>query len=310
MVSEKESKVEWEQISLKVEQSRAEELAFLLGEIIPGGVVLEKLYGDLFPHELDSYQGPIQLTGYYPNEISQEIREKVANSLEGSGSEEYLSQVVYSALQNRDWATAWQERYHPIPIGEGLVVVPTWFDNPYPERIPIWMDPGMAFGSGTHPTTQLCLGLLEKALGVSLPEEMIDMGSGSGILTIAASRMGVKNVLGLDLDPEAVLVSEGNARVNGVSSAVSFQTGSVQDILGQEGPGKGVPLVVANIIAPILLDLFADGLAELVLPEGRVILSGILVEQLPEILCSLKSKGFQEPEIQQLEDWVGLIAVK
>lgn len=310
MQSEQDSKAEWEQISLEIEQSQAEELASLLGEIIPGGVVLEKLYGDLFPHELDQYQGPIRLSGYYLAELSQEIRERVTSSLEGSGHEGLLSQVACTPLPNRDWATAWQERYHPIPIGDKLIIVPTWLENPTPERIPIWMAPGMAFGSGTHPTTRLSLSLLEQALGDSLPDQMIDMGCGSGILTIAAARLGVKNVLGLDLDPDAITVSENNARKNEVSSAVSFQKGSVGEILGQEGLGRGVPLLVANIIAPILLDLFADGLAELVLPGGRLILSGILVEQLPEILSSLESNGFTQPEVHHLEDWVGLIAVK
>lgn len=297
----------WEQFRVEVDQDLADELASRLGEILPGGVVLEKLYGDLFPHELDQYQGPVQLSGYYPKGMGQEIREKVSFALEKSGQEELIKKIIYSPLKNRNWATAWQERYRPIPIGERLIVVPSWLENPFPERIPIWMEPGMAFGSGTHPTTQLCLALLERSVIGSPPAQMIDVGCGSGILSIAASKLGVQSVLGLDVDPDAVLVSFENARKNRVSSAVSFLVGSVKDVLSQIEPA---PLTAANIIAPILRELFEEGLGELVLPGGRIILSGILREQLPEIHSCLKSNGFVLPQQHQMEDWVGVIAEK
>jgi ribosomal protein L11 methyltransferase len=307
MMTSQEADSVWEQFSVEVDQRLADGLASILGEILPGGVVMEKIYGDLFPHELDQYQGPVQLSGYYLEGLGPEMRERISSALEEAGQKELLDQVVYSPLENRNWATAWQERYRPIPIGDKLVVVPTWLENPYPERTPVWMDPGMAFGSGTHPTTQLCLSLLERSLADSAPEEMIDVGCGSGILAIAASKLGVRSVLGLDIDPEAVRVADENARTNGVSRAVSFQAGSVMDIVHQRGPA---PLTVANIIAPILLELFGEGLGELVLPGGRIILSGILQEQLPEILSRLELEGFVQIQQHQMEDWVGVIAEK
>ncbi len=301
---------DWEQISLEVEPQLSEQLAALLDEVLPGGVVLEKHYGDLFPHELDQYQGPVRLYGYFPREKSQEIKERISRILENSGFGSLLQQLAYAPLVNQNWAVAWQERYHPIRVGETLAVVPTWLENPYPNRIPVWMDPGMAFGSGTHPTTQLCLTLLEKSLKESLPGEMIDIGCGSGILAIAAVKLGVDQVLGVDIDPDAVQVSYDNARTNLVSTQVVFKEGSVQEILNLEGGNAGASLVVANIITPILEDLFKEGLGALVLPGGKIILSGILKEQLATILSCLKRAGFKRPEIQEREMWIGLIAEK
>lgn len=301
---------DWEQVSIEVELHLAEQLADLLGEILPGCVVLEMYYGDLFPHELDNYQGPARLYGYYPLEISREIRERISSMLETSGQGSFRKQVKYSPLEKQDWATFWQERYRPIPAGKSLVVVPTWLKNPYPERIPIWMDPGMAFGSGTHPTTQLVLVLLERTLKESLPEKMIDVGCGSGILSIGAAKLGVGEVLGVDHDPDAVQISHDNATANGVSGSVSFREGSVVDILDQRGRFSEAPLVVANIIAPILKELFEEGLGELVSAGGRIILSGILEDQLPGILLCLENNGFELAEQLAQEEWVGLIAEK
>jgi ribosomal protein L11 methyltransferase len=306
MMTDSKSEQNWEQVNLKVDQHLAEGLASLLGEILPGGVVVEKHFGDLFPDELDGYQGPVLLSGYFPAELRGEIQEKVSSLLESVGKNDLLGQVDYSPLQTQNWATAWQERYHPIPIGEKLIIVPTWLENPSPERVPIRIDPGMAFGSGTHPTTQLCLTLLEKSVRASPPGEMLDVGCGSGILSIAGSKLGVKRVLGIDIDPEAVQVADENAQSNGVSSEVSFQAGSVKDHLGL----SGADLVVANIIAPILVNLFEEGLGELVVPGGRIILSGILMEQLPQIHSNLQAVDFVMLEEQHLEEWVGLIACK
>lgn len=309
-MNKNEVEQDWEQISIEVEPQLGEQLAALLDEILPGGVVLEKYYGDLFLHELDEYQGPVRLYGYFPAKRSQEIKKRISSILENSGHESLLQHLVYSSLANQNWAVAWQERYHPIPVGETLVIVPTWLENPYPERIPIWMDPGMAFGSGTHPTTQLSLILLEKSLTESLPREMIDLGCGSGVLSIAAVKLGVEKVLGVDIDLDAVQVSRENARTNAVSTQVEFKEGSVKDIMSLGGGVPGASLVVANIIAPILEDLFDEGLGALVFPGGKIILSGILREQVPAILSCLERAGFKPPEIQQQEEWVGLIAEK
>ena len=308
-MTEKEESQAWEQVSIEVELRLAELLAELLGEVLPGGVVLEKNYGDLFPHELDQFKGPVRLYGYFPAEVRGEIQKRISIILHKTEQRSLIKKVEYAPLENRNWATAWQERYHPIPVGKSLIVLPTWLKNPFPDRIPIRIDPGMAFGSGTHPTTQLCLALLERSLMESLPGEMIDVGCGSGILAIGAVKLGVQKVLGVDIDPDAVRISNENALVNAVSRSVNFREGSVKELLEQERQSMGASLVVANIIAPVLKDLFKEGLGDLVRPGGRIILSGILKEQLRGILLCLEEHGLILTEQQEQGDWVGLIAV-
>lgn len=309
-MTESDTGKEWVQVSIDAEPHLAEELADALGEILPGGVVLEKNYGDLFPHELKNFRGPVRLYGYFPAEMRQDIQERLSRVLEVYQDGFFLDRVMYAPLESRNWATAWQERYHPIPVGNSLVIVPTWLENPYLKRIPIWMDPGMAFGSGVHPTTQLSLTLLETSLAESIPKLMIDVGCGSGILSIGAVKLGVKKVLGVDIDLDAVRIAVENSRVNKVSGSTAFREGSVKDILLQGWTVGGASLVVANIIAPVLIDLFDEGLGDLVLPGGKIILSGILREQFSAILACLDRSEFICVGQQEQEDWVGLIAEK
>ena len=309
-MTESEIGQDWEYLSFEAPLNRAEQLAAILEVILPSGVVLEKNYGDLFPHELEDFQGPVRLHGYYLAEDSQRIQEQISTALKRSGQGDLLRRVEYKPLKKQIWATVWQERYCPIPIGESLIVVPTWLENPDPDRIPIWMDPGMAFGSGTHPTTQISLTLLEGALIKSPAEKMIDLGCGSGILAIGAVKLGVEKTLGVDTDPDAVRISLENAQANGISDQGSFREGSVKDILAQDEWSRGVPLVVANIIAPVLVALFEEGMGELVSPAGKIILSGVLKGQLPKILLSLEQAGFKLLDFFQQEGWVGLVAEK
>jgi ribosomal protein L11 methyltransferase len=139
---------------------------------------------------------------------------------------------------------------------------------------------------------------------------MFDIGCGSGILTIAAVKLGVKEALGMDIDPEAVHISDENARVNGISEAASFRVGSIKEILTLNSKSPAAPLVTANVIAHILEDLFTEGMGNLVLPGGKIILSGILQEQLSGIVLRLEKERFEVIDKAEQEDWVGLIAAK
>ena len=298
---------DWEQISVEVDPDQAAELEALLGEILPGSLVVEKNYGDLFPYELTGYQGPVIIRGYFPAEAGSIIKSRIEAVLRQTG---FSQQAVFSPLKKENWATAWQERYQPIPVGQRLVVVPSWLENPYPERLAISMDPGMAFGSGAHPTTQLSLEMLELCAIHFKPDRMIDIGCGSGILSIAGAKLGLSQVLGVDIDPEAVEISSHNADANQVSGSTRFQPGSVEELLGLGEVIQPAPLVAANIIAPILSSLFQAGLGELVSPGGCLVLSGMLEEQAEGILEWLRKSGFGLWERRQKEEWVGLIGLK
>ncbi len=300
-------KEHWIEVSLKVNQELAESIANALSEIIPGGVVLERIVGGVFPHELDLEVGPVRVYGYLPVDNNlKERRDKVMKALFYLGRISPIPDPVFSPLETKDWATAWKKHYCPIPLGPRLIVVPSWLENPTPERIPIFMDPGVAFGSGTHPSTQLTLILLEECLAENPSTEMIDIGCGSGILSIAAVKLGVSSVLGVDTDPDAVRIARINAEINKVDDRTNFSQGSVIELLKNDYQLSQAPLVTVNIIVPILVMLFEEGLRETIAPGGNLILSGILEDQLASLLDLLTDQGIKLRNQCQQGEWIAL----
>jgi ribosomal protein L11 methyltransferase len=201
---------------------------------------------------------------------------------------------------------AWKQHYKPILIGQRLLILPAWLESPEPKRIPIKIDPGMAFGTGTHPTTQLCLELMELS-AVNRPlSTVIDVGCGSGILSIAALKLGASQVLGVDIDIESVKNSRENADVNEIGEELILAQGSVTEVLAGRLAFKSAPLVVANILGPILIRLFDAGLADLIEPNGEIILSGILDHQAESVIEAGQAKGLVRGDVRQIGDWVAL----
>jgi len=299
---------QWMEFSIEVDQDMADLVGNALIGILPGGLVSERVFEEVFPHELDQVSGPIRIFGFYPEEEDLLYRERILGALNGLTAKADLPDLVFSSLENKNWAAAWQERYQPIPVGDRLIVVPSWLENPIPERIPIYIDPGMAFGSGTHETTRLSLALLEMSLTDKSHTELIDVGCGSGILSIAAAKLGVKRILGVDTDAEAIRVSRENAKKNNVNKTSNFHQGSVQEILSEKFSLPRASLVIANIIAPILEELFEEGLGEIVTSEGQLVLSGILEKQLPAILNCLEQSGFMFRNTLRQGEWAAVLA--
>jgi len=310
LMNEIKHEPKWIEFSIEVGQDMADMVGNALIGILPAGLVSERVFEEVFPHELDQVSGPIRIFGFYPEDEDLEYRKRILQALDGVKEKAELPAPVFSSLENKNWAAAWQERYQPIPVGDRLIVVPSWLENPDPNRIPIYIDPGMAFGSGTHETTQLTLAMLETCLSEEIYSEMIDVGCGSGILSIASAKLGVKKILGVDTDPESIRVSRENTTKNHMDKAAAFQAGSVHEILSEKFSLKQATLVVANIIAPVLEELFREGLGDIVTPEGHLILSGILEEQLPGILVCLKEGGFKVRKTMQQGEWVAVHADK
>ena len=309
MIKMKDNKHEehWIEVSLLVNQELVEAVASALSEIIPGGVVLERIIDGVFPHELDLEVGPVRVYGYLPVDNNlEERRDKVMRALFYLGRISPIPDPVFSTLKGKDWATAWQKHYRPIPLGPRLIVVPSWLENPAPERIPIFMDPGMAFGSGTHPSTQLALILLEKCLAENPSSEMIDIGCGSGILSIAAVKLGVFSVLGVDTDPDAVRIARTNAEINRVDDQTNFAQGSVPELLRNDFQLSQASLITVNIIVPILEKLFEEGLRETITPGGNIVFSGILEDQLASMLDLLTDQGIKLRNQCQQGEWIAL----
>ncbi|HRK91241.1 MAG TPA: 50S ribosomal protein L11 methyltransferase [Anaerolineales bacterium] len=300
----------WLEVSLTVNGELAESVADVLARFAPNGVMTEQ--GVRFVNDEDegTATGPITVRAYLEvNDQLEETRQKLEESLFYLGMITPVPTPTYKQIADQNWMEAWKQHYKPILIGEGLLILPAWLDNPDPKRIPIKIDPGMAFGTGTHPTTQLCLELMERSfVGATheSPLRVIDVGCGSGILSIAALKLGASKVLGVDIDIESVKNSRENAAVNGVGEELLLGQGSVTEVLAGQFPFKSAPLVVANILAPVLIRLFDAGLADLIQPNGEIILSGILDHQAESVIEAGQAKGLKRGEVRQMKDWVAI----
>ena len=196
----------------------------------------------------------------------------------------------------------------PQPIGRRFLVVPATVDPP-PDtgRSVLRIDAGSAFGDGAHPTTQLCLAALERHC---TPGALIDLGAGTGILSIAAARLGAAPVLGVDIDAASVAIARANVERNDVAGAVRMEQGSLADVLAGRFGLARAPLVVANILAHVLVDFFAAGLVETVEAGGLLVLSGVLRTQGPEIRARLGWHGLTLAAEERRDDWLCVIARK
>jgi ribosomal protein L11 methyltransferase len=302
---------QWVEISLEVDQELAEAVASALGEILPGGVVLERASLDVFPDQLDQLVGPVRVFGYLPlDTLLEERKNQINRALYFLGRISPLPAANYRPIQNKDWTEAWKVHYQPIPLGSELIIVPSWLKNPDPDRQAVLMDPGMAFGSGTHPSTQLCLILIEEYLNENRVRHMLDLGTGSGILAIAAVKLGVPFVLGVDIDQKAVEIAQKNSDLNQTGSRTRFSVGSVKSFLdGEIQPGKA-ELVAVNMIAPYLEKLVSEGLVELVKSGGSMVLSGILESQVSPLIHQLLDYEMKIEVRRQLGEWVALRLTK
>src|SRR3972149_1633493 len=196
----------WLEVSLTVNGELAESVADVFARFAPNGVMTEQGVKFLDDEDEGTATGPITVRAYLQvNDQLEETRQKLEESLFYLGMITPVPTPVYKQIADQNWMEAWKQHYKPILIGQRLLILPAWLESPEPKRIPIKIEPGMAFGTGTHPTTQLCLELLEKSADLRGLKDLgglnvIDVGCGSGILSIAAIKLGAKTVLGVDID--------------------------------------------------------------------------------------------------------------
>ena len=214
-------------------------------------------------------------------------------------------------VDEEDWANNWKAYFKPMQIGEKLLVCPSWEEVPEGSTGAVLrIDPGMAFGSGTHHTTRMCLELLEKLISPDM--RVADLGCGSGILSIAASLMGARETYAIDIDPVAAKVAEENAALNGIDMDKYFiRTGDIltdaefkKDIAGEK-----FDIVMANIVANIII-AFAPVVPQLIKDGGMFIASGIIDDRLDEVTAALRENGLKIIEVRKGEDWRALLAEK
>lgn len=331
----------WLEVSMTVNGELAEAVADVFARFAPNGVMTEQGVQFLDEEDLGTASGPITVRAYLPVDAQlEDRRQKLHEALYYLGRIESLPVPAFRPIADQNWMEAWKQHYRPIPIGKRLLILPAWLDSPEPDRIAIKIDPGMAFGTGTHPTTQLCLELMESRVEGRRPtppragqaaegqdsrrpvdesselrvtfhgSRVIDVGCGSGILSIAALKLGAREALGVDIDPESIKNARENADTNGVGEKLVLGVGSVGEILKGKFPWKTAPLVMANILAPVIIRLFDAGLAELIEPRGTIILSGILQEQAGGVIAAGQARGLKLGERRQMGDWVAMAMVR
>jgi ribosomal protein L11 methyltransferase len=295
----------WLEVSLIVKGELAEAVSEVLARFAPNGVAIESTEIKAAPDEYGEPTGPLRVAAYLPiDDKIEENRQKLEESLYFLGLIQPLPKTEFKIIQDKNWMESWKKHFKPIRVGKKLLVLPAWIKNSDPERIPIKIDPGMAFGTGTHPTTQLSLLLLEEYLQPG--DNIIDVGSGSGILSIAALKLGAKTAFGVDIELNAKAVATENAIINDIYEGYYFEIGSVEQVKDGIFPIRQAPIVIANILAHILIQLLDQGMGDLIAPDGILLLSGILDVMEEKLMAEIEKHGLFSVKRIQMDDWVGL----
>lgn len=309
--------MKWTEISVRTSSEAIEAVSELLMRLGAAGVAVEdpedwtrakeNPYGEWYDLTEEVKFEEVRVKGYFP-EVSDTsaVREDIAKELANFtdyGLDPGRAEIDTRVMDEEDWANAWKQFFKPVRITDQLTIKPTWEAyKASPDEQVIELDPGMAFGTGTHPTTVLCIRMLEKWL----PEgaHVVDVGTGSVILSIACAKLGAERVLAIDLDPVAVQVAEENVKHNHVEDIVTVQT---NDLLKQvEGPFS---VVVANILADIIVRMIPDAYRVLH-DNGMLIASGIIREKAEWVRTELKNHGFTIREVEVDQEWTVIAAVK
>ena len=292
----------WVQIRLHVEKDQVE---IIEDALIAAGSLSVTLEDDADQPILEPDLGttPVwdrtRVTGLFAAETDEAVLLEQLN-LYCLASQMPLPTYKLEIVEDKDWVREWMDNYHPMQFGDRLWICPSWQQPPEPDAINLMLDPGLAFGTGTHPTTALCLKYLDQA--IIGDEQIVDFGCGSGILGIAALLLGAKHMMGTDIDPQAIEATRANAERNGIT------TQQYQVYLAAETPAVTADMTVANILAGPLAEL-APTLAHLTRSGGKLALSGILREQ-AESVAARYSEWFEMDAPQFMEDWALLTGVK
>lgn len=311
--------MKWSEICVHTTQVAVEAVSNLLHEVGAQGVVIEDVedfdkmmaedhFGEIWDaSDRETYPtSGVFVKAYIPASSDfQDILAGLKRELEALRTvlDVGTGDVTVVEMDEEDWAHSWKQYYKPVKISQHLTVVPLWEEYvPQPGENVILLDPGMAFGTGTHPTTMLCIQAIENYIKSN--DRVIDVGTGSGVLSIAAAKLGASEVKALDLDQVAVESARENVSTNRVDDVIAVETG---DLL--KGITGEYDLVVANILADVILLFIEDAYAR-VKPGGYFITSGIIGAKRDEVTAALVAAGFVIEETRVMEDWVAIIAKK
>ncbi|MBT2616843.1 MULTISPECIES: 50S ribosomal protein L11 methyltransferase [unclassified Bacillus (in: firmicutes)] len=309
--------MKWSEFAIQTTNEAVEPVSNILHEAGASGVVIEdplelvkereNVFGEIYHLNPNDYpdEGVI-IKAYLPvnsflGDTIDAIKESI-NNLLLFDIDLGKNVVSISEVNEEEWATAWKKYYNPVKISERFTIVPTWEDyTPVSsDELIIELDPGMAFGTGTHPTTVMCIQALERT--VTPGDLVVDVGTGSGVLSIAAALLDAKRIQSLDLDEVAVQSARQNVEINNVQDKVSVSQGNLLD-----GVNEQADIVVANILAEVIMR-FTDDVAKVVKPGGYFIASGIIQTKKQDVKDAIIASGFTVEETILMEDWVAIIA--
>jgi ribosomal protein L11 methyltransferase len=310
--------MQWTELSIHTTEEAIEPISYILHESGASGVAIEdpkdlektwdSKFGEIYALNPNDYpkEGVIIKAYLAVNDNLQatieEIKKNVAK-LVSFNIDIGLNEMKVTKVNEEDWATAWKKYYKPIKVSNKITIVPTWEEyEKSNEELIIELDPGMAFGTGTHPTTIMCIQALEKYVRDN--DRVIDVGTGSGVLSIASAKLNAKSVHAYDLDQVAVESALSNINLNDVADHVLVKQNNLLDGITNEAD-----IIVANLLADIIL-LFVEDAYALVKPGGYYITSGIIEAKEQDVVSALKAGGFIIKEILRIEDWVAIVAQK
>jgi ribosomal protein L11 methyltransferase len=301
----------WIEVSLEVDGEAAEAVADVLQRYGHQGVAIEQAGFpiEVWPEEIPPADRLI-VRAYFPeNDQAEAAKQKLREALWHMNQLYPMPEPTFRVVQDEDWAEAWKAHYHPLRLGRRLYIRPAWTELPdrRSDDIVLVMDPGMAFGTGTHPTTQLCLLAVEDLLAGWTPADVLDLGCGSGILGIAALQLGALRLVGLDIDELAIHSTQENAALNGVADRITVQQGSL-DVL--RGSPQQFDLLLVNILAKAIIGLCDEGLGNVLRPGGKAIFSGIIQDQADDVETALRRAGMEPYRRRTSGDWVAIEARK
>lgn len=311
--------MKWSELSIHTTNEAVEAVSNILHEAGASGVVIEDsdelgreredLFGEIYSLNPDDFPvDGVRVKAYLAEtsfllETVEEIKLAI-NNLTNFDIDLGHNVVSVQEVDEEDWATAWKKYYHPVKISNRFTIVPTWedYERVNTDELIIELDPGMAFGTGTHPTTVMCLQALEKT--VQTDSSVIDVGTGSGVLSIGAAKLGASKIHALDLDEVAVRSAIENIALNKVDLIVRVTHGNLLDNVDEQAD-----IVVANILAEIIMT-FTDDAFTIVKEGGLFITSGIIATKKDDVRESLQHAGFEIEEVMMMEDWVTIISRK
>ncbi|OAB30053.1 ribosomal protein L11 methyltransferase [Paenibacillus macquariensis subsp. defensor] len=319
----------WHEFTIHTTEESVEMISNFLHEAGAGGVSIEESgtlnkvrdtkYGELYDVPLNSIpEGQAEIKGYFSLELELDsIMLTLKQRIQELGEYVDIGDVRYESktVNEDDWADAWKKYFKPLRVSKTLTIKPTWEEytpESKDEKL-IHLDPGMAFGTGAHPTTSLCLRTLENVIKGG--EEIIDVGTGSGILAIGAILLGAKHVLAVDLDPVAVHSAKENTAFNGMEDRITVKESDLLSVFKHQSEGVNlgvtvpVNMVVANILAEIIL-LLIDDVYQVLEPDGIFITSGIYKNKEHVVQEALKLANFEIIDVNREEEWIAFVARK